>query len=198
MVRPLPKLEPDDDHAAGSSSFHPLRRCLTYFFPPATSITIASRFVPFLVCLSLIPLVLFFALFSGWYIWKNVPVSWQVPIYLQYGSVLLFPSPGLAHSSCSNGPSPYAELSLPPLSTTQPYDVSLRLVLPASEANFALGNFMATMSLSTSSNKTLITISRPVRLFSSSIFVFSPYLLLVYCTSPKAVYFLVLHPPSSC
>ncbi|KAF8560232.1 hypothetical protein OG21DRAFT_1473689 [Imleria badia] len=113
-----------------------------YLFPP---LTIASHLVPLFVCLALIPLVLFFSLFSGWYIWKNTPVPWQVPVYLQYG----------------DSPSPYAELSLPPLSTTQPYDVSLQLVLPASEANFALGNFMATLSLSTPSNKTLVTVSRP-------------------------------------
>ncbi|KAI9461782.1 hypothetical protein HD554DRAFT_1487943 [Boletus coccyginus] len=144
MVRPLPKLEPDD-------SFNPLRivlsvprRCLMYLFPPATTLAIASHLVPLLVCLSLVPLILFFSLFSGWYIWKNIPVAWQVPIYLQYG----------------DGLSPYAELSLPPLSTTQQYDVSLQLVLPASEANFALGNFMVTLSLSTPSNKTLVTISR--------------------------------------
>ncbi|KAH0838192.1 putative adipose-regulatory protein-domain-containing protein [Lanmaoa asiatica] len=154
MVRPPPKLEPDDDAAGLSfaSTYNPLRiavsilrRCVVYLFPPTISLRIASHLVPLLVCLSLIPLILFFSLFSGWYIWKNIPVAWQVPVYLQYG----------------DSPSPYAELSLPLLSTVQPYDVSLQLVLPASEANFALGNFMATLSLSTPSNKTLVTISRP-------------------------------------
>ncbi|KAF8445803.1 putative adipose-regulatory protein-domain-containing protein [Boletus edulis BED1] len=147
MVRPLPKLEPDDD-AVARPSYNPfsiLRTCAIYLFPPPTSLRIASRLVPLLVCLSLIPLVLFFSLFSGWYIWKNIPVAWQVPIYLQYG----------------DSPLPYAELSLPPLSTAQPYDISLQMVLPASEANLALGNFMATLSLSTPSNKTLVTVSRP-------------------------------------
>jgi len=87
MVRPLPKLEPDEP------TYNPLRialsvprRCLMYLFPPATTLAIASRLVPLLVCLSLIPLILFFSLFSGWYIWRNIPVAWQVPIYLQYGS----------------------------------------------------------------------------------------------------------------
>ncbi|KAG8219695.1 hypothetical protein J3R82DRAFT_650 [Butyriboletus roseoflavus] len=154
MARPFPKLEPDDDAAGLSfvSTYNPLRivasiirRCVVCLFPPATTLRIASHLVPLFVCLSLIPLVLFFSLFSGWYIWKNIPIAWQVPIYLQYG----------------DGPSPYAELSLPPLSTVQPYDISLQLVLPASEANFALGNFMTTLSLSTPSNKTLVTISRP-------------------------------------
>ena len=174
MVRPLPKLEPDDDAPRSPllSTYNPLRivlsilrRCVMYFFPPTTSLRIASHLVPLLVCLSLIPLVLFSSLFSGWYIWKNIPVSWQVPIYLQYGYVLLSLPLALADPNCSDGSSPYAELSLPPLSTAQPYDVALQLVLPASEANFALGNFMTTLSLFTPSNKTLVTVSRPVRSF---------------------------------
>lgn len=181
MVRPLPKLEPGDDAAGLSfvSTYNPLRigvsilrRCLLFLFPPSTSLRIAFHLVPLLVCLSLIPLILFFSLFSGWYIWKNIPVPWQVPIYLQYGSVLLLRPPGLADPNYSDGPPPYAELSLPPLSTAQPYDVSLQLVLPTSEANLALGNFMATLSLSTPSNKTLVTVNRPVRLFRSPFFFF--------------------------
>ncbi|KAG9314244.1 putative adipose-regulatory protein-domain-containing protein [Chiua virens] len=154
MVRPLAKLEPGNDSVRLSfvSTYNPfriavsvLRRCVTYFFPPSTTLRIASHLVPFFVCVSLIPLILFFSLFSGWYIWKNIPVGWQVPIYLQYG----------------DGFPPYAELSLPPLSTTQPYDVSLQLVLPASDSNFALGNFMITLSFSTAYNKTLVTASKP-------------------------------------
>lgn len=175
MVRPLPKFEPDDDAAGLSfvSTYNPLRiavsilrRCVVYFLPPVTLFKMASHLVPLLVCLSLVPLILFFSLFSGWYIWRNIPVAWQVPIFLQYGSVLAC-SLGLADLNHSDGPSPYAELSLPLLSTAQPYDISLQLVLPASEANFALGNFMTTLSLSTPSNKTLVTTSRPVRLFRS-------------------------------
>lgn len=176
MVRPLPKFEPDDDAAGLSfvSTYNPLRiavsilrRCVVYFLPSVTLFKMASHLVPLLVCLSLVPLILFFSLFSGWYIWRNIPVAWQVPIFLQYGSVLLACSLGLADLNHSDGPSPYAELSLPLLSTAQPYDISLQLVLPASEANFALGNFMTTLSLSTPSNKTLVTTSRPVRLFRS-------------------------------
>jgi len=62
----------------------------------------------------------------------------------------------------SDGGSPYAEISLPFLAPTQPYDISIHLVIPASEANLALGNFMATLTLSTSSNKTLTSIRKPV------------------------------------
>lgn len=194
MARPLPKLESDDDAAGLSfvSTYNPLRivvsiirRCLVYFFPPATTLRIASHLVPLFVCLSLIPLILFFSLFSGWYIWKNIPVGWQVPIYLQYGSVFLSRSPGLVDPNCSDGHSPYAELSLPPLSTAQPFDISLQLVLPVSEANFALGNFMTTLSLSTPSNKTLVTISRPVRPFCPPLLFFLLTILEAIVLPPK-------------
>ena len=157
MVRPVPK--PEDGVSLA-------RRCVMYLLPPSVSRPIASHLVPLLVCLSLIPLLLLLSLFSGWYIWKNVPVAWHVPIYLQYGSAS-FPPSSVSDPNSSDGPSPFAELSLPPLSTAQPYDISLQLLLPATEANFALGNFMATLSLSTPSNKTLVTVSRPVRVFRS-------------------------------
>ncbi|KIK78990.1 hypothetical protein PAXRUDRAFT_834327 [Paxillus rubicundulus Ve08.2h10] len=151
MARPLAKPEPEDDK--GTSSILPrsdplpsavfatalMRRTLSLLRP------IAPQMVPLAVCLSLIPVIVLSSMFSGWYVWKNVAVGWEIPVYLQYG----------------DGVSPYAELSLPPLSATQPYDISLHLVVPASEANFALGNFMATLSLYTPSNKTLMTTKRP-------------------------------------
>jgi Putative adipose-regulatory protein (Seipin) len=57
---------------------------------------------------------------------------------------------------------PYAEASLPQLVVRQPYDVSLQLLVPASESNLSLGNFMAFLTLSTPSNKTLTSVRRPV------------------------------------
>lgn len=63
---------------------------------------------------------------------------------------------------CSDGIPPYAEFSLHQLSVNQPYDVSLHLVIPAYDSNFDLGNFMASLTLATSSNKTLATVRRPV------------------------------------
>jgi hypothetical protein len=62
----------------------------------------------------------------------------------------------------SDGIPPYAEVALPKLVAQQPYDISLHLVIPATEPNFALGNFMTTLKLATVSNETLITIRRPV------------------------------------
>ncbi|KAG2159703.1 putative adipose-regulatory protein-domain-containing protein [Suillus bovinus] len=106
---------------------------------------VAPQLVPLLICLALIPVIIFFSLFSGWYIWKNVAVGWESPLYLQYG----------------DGTSPYAEISLPSLVPSQLYDISIHLVIPASEANFALGNFMTTLTLSTPSNRTLASIRKP-------------------------------------
>jgi hypothetical protein len=53
---------------------------------------VAAHVVPLLVCLSLVPLLLLLSVLSGWYIWKSIPVAWQVPVYLQYGSVSFPPS----------------------------------------------------------------------------------------------------------
>jgi len=66
----------------------------------------------------------------------------------------------------SDGIPPYAEFALPTLVAQQRYDISLHLVIPATESNFALGNFMATLKLATTSNETLSVIRRPVGLLS--------------------------------
>jgi hypothetical protein len=62
---------------------------------------------------------------------------------------------------------PYAETDLPRLVTQQPYDISLQLVVPASEANIALGNFMTVLTLATPSNKTLATVRRSVSFWNT-------------------------------
>ena len=58
---------------------------------------------------------------------------------------------------------PYAEAPLLALAPHHPYDLSLDLVVPTTEANIALGNFMMTLTLATASNKTLISARRSVR-----------------------------------
>lgn len=58
---------------------------------------------------------------------------------------------------------PYAEAPLPALSPGHTYDLSLDMVVPTTEANIALGNFMATLTLTTASNKTLFSSRRSVR-----------------------------------
>jgi len=108
-------------------------------------IRLAPQLITLLVCLLLVPLVVFLSLFAGWFVWKNVAVSWEAPVYLQYG----------------DGMPPYAEIPLPSLVAQQPYEISLRLAIPATESNYALGNFMTTLTLSTPSNRTLTSIRRP-------------------------------------
>lgn len=62
----------------------------------------------------------------------------------------------------SDGRPPYALVSLPKLVSQQPYDVSLHLTIPATDSNYALGNFMTTLTISTPSNQTLASVRRPV------------------------------------
>ena len=69
----------------------------------------------------------------------------------------------------SDGLPPYAEVSLPLLVSQQAYGIALHLSIPATESNFALGNFMTTLTLSTTSNKTLTSIRRPVSIILSII-----------------------------
>ncbi|OBZ78552.1 hypothetical protein A0H81_00977 [Grifola frondosa] len=60
-----------------------------------------------------------------------------------------------------DGRSPFAEVELQNLVAQQPYDISAHLVVPAVEANYALGNFMATLTIVAPSNKTMAHIRRP-------------------------------------
>ncbi|KDR85345.1 hypothetical protein GALMADRAFT_52054 [Galerina marginata CBS 339.88] len=105
----------------------------------------APRLVPALVCSLFIPLVLLLSASAGWVVWSSLSVSWQVPLYLQFG----------------DGISPYAFVSLPTLVPQQRYDISVDLVLPYTESNLLLGNFMASLTLSTLSNRTLAHVRRP-------------------------------------
>lgn len=47
----------------------------------------APTLIPILVCSLFIPLIILLSTFSGWYVWSSLSVSWQVPLYFQYGSV---------------------------------------------------------------------------------------------------------------
>jgi len=105
----------------------------------------APQLISMAVFLLLIPLIVFLSVFAGWIVWRNVAVGWETTLYLQYG----------------DGIPPYAEASLPNLIPRQRYDISLHLVVPAVVTNFALGNFMTTLRLSTVSNQTLTYIRRP-------------------------------------
>ncbi|KAF9475635.1 hypothetical protein BDN70DRAFT_883523 [Pholiota conissans] len=120
-------------------SFSLLSRAFSVLRPYAPTI------VPLFVCALFIPLVLLLSTFSGWFVWSNLSVSWKVPIYLQYG----------------DGIAPYAYVEIPHLIPGQRYDIGLDLALPFMESNIALGNFMTTLTLSTTNNKTLNYVRRP-------------------------------------
>lgn len=126
--------------------------------------SMAPQLIALSVCLLLIPLLILLSALSGWFVWKNIAVGWEVPVYLHYGYV----PPSLCtinlsnRFGCRDGMSPYAEVRLPSLVLQQPYNILLHVSVPATESNFALGNFMTTLTLSTPSNKTLASIRRPV------------------------------------
>jgi hypothetical protein len=45
----------------------------------------APQIVPLVVCALFIPFVVAISILAGWLVWKNASVSWEAPIYLQYG-----------------------------------------------------------------------------------------------------------------
>ena len=50
------------------------------------------------------------------------------------------------------------------MSTSAPYDITFHATVPATNANYALGNFMAELTLSTTGNTTVVSVRRPVRI----------------------------------
>ncbi|KAI8981256.1 hypothetical protein BD414DRAFT_464337 [Trametes punicea] len=106
---------------------------------------LAPQLVPLAVFSVSLPVILFLSVGSGYWVWKTVAVGWETEIFLQYG----------------DGPVPFAEVPLPSVVAQQPYDISLHLVVPANDANFALGNFMASLTLMTPSNGTIAAARKP-------------------------------------
>ncbi|OSD03560.1 hypothetical protein PYCCODRAFT_1434461 [Trametes coccinea BRFM310] len=106
---------------------------------------LAPQLVPLLVFSISLPVILFLSVGSGYWVWKSVAVGWETEVFLQYG----------------DGPVPFAEVALPSVVAQQPYDISLHLIVPANEANFALGNFMASLTLMNPSNGTIAAARKP-------------------------------------
>ncbi|KZT05985.1 uncharacterized protein LAESUDRAFT_654569 [Laetiporus sulphureus 93-53] len=96
--------------------------------------------IPLAVFLLALPVIAFLSASAGWLVWKSVAVAWETELALQYG----------------DGVPPYAEVSLANMVATQPYDISLHLVVPATESNLALGNFMASLTISSPANRMLV------------------------------------------
>ncbi|KAL5519052.1 hypothetical protein ACEPAH_735 [Sanghuangporus vaninii] len=103
------------------------------------------QLVRLFICIGALPILLLFSFIAGWIVWSTVPIGWRIPVYLQYGDSAV----------------PYADIEVVSLSTTQPYEISLQLTLPANDANYALGNFMTSLTIATFSNVTLADIRRP-------------------------------------
>ncbi|KZW02661.1 hypothetical protein EXIGLDRAFT_759784 [Exidia glandulosa HHB12029] len=104
--------------------------------------------IPYLVPLALgvllLPVLALFSLGAGWMVWTSVPVGWREPIFLQYGDG-----------------TPHGETVLRALVADQAYNIALHMLVPASQSNYDLGNFMTSLVLSTISNKTIISASKP-------------------------------------
>src|SRR5882762_8925299 len=54
------------------------------------------------------------------------------------------------------------------MSALHPYDVSVHLVVPTTDSNIALGNFMTSLTLITATNQTLSSVRRPVSVLRRS------------------------------
>ena len=122
----------------------------------------APQLVPILVFAFFVPLAVLLSAFAGYIVWTNLSVSWESSLYFQYGYAFYYIFCRCPDCFWSDGVPPYAQLILPSLVPTQRYDVSVNLLLPASQSNLALGNFMTTLTLSTLANKTVASVRRPV------------------------------------
>ncbi|KAL0951392.1 hypothetical protein HGRIS_008088 [Hohenbuehelia grisea] len=130
-----------------------LTRIISLFRP------FAPQIIPLVVFAFLIPTILALSALAGWIVWRSVPVAWEAPLYLQYG----------------DGVPPYAETIVAGIAAQQPYDIFLRLSVPIIPTNLALGNFMADLRLSTSSNQTITSIRRAATILEpKKILFFSP------------------------
>ena len=49
---------------------------------------LAPHLIPLAVFSATLPLVLFLSIGSGYLVWKNVAVSWEAEMFLQYGCVM--------------------------------------------------------------------------------------------------------------
>ncbi len=150
--------------------FHPMQLAIDLLWALGRLFRpLAPHLIPLAVFSAALPLIAFLSVGSGYMVWKSVAVSWETELYLQYGYVPLCQS-SEDPLMClrSESVSPYAEVMLTELGPQQPYDISLHLVVPANEANFRLGNFMASLSLMTPSNGTIVDARKPVRTYSRS------------------------------
>jgi hypothetical protein len=133
---------------------------------------VAPQLIPLAVFFLLVPLLVIPAILSGVYVWYSRAVSWQSSLFFQYGYVLTHIHVYVLMSP-SDGLPPFAETQLTSFNPAQPYDISLHLVVPATQSNYDLGNFMMTLTLFDRSNRTLTSVRKPVSLILDPVFVFT-------------------------
>ena len=64
----------------------PLQLCLDFLNATWDSIrSFIPELIPFAVFVTSIPILLFFSLSAGWYVWRSAAVGWETNVYLQYG-----------------------------------------------------------------------------------------------------------------
>jgi len=112
------------------------------------------------IFLSLLPLLGLFSISAGVLVARWLPTEWSEPAFLQYGE----------------GKTPYAYTVIRNLKPGQPYDINVQLVVPTTQANYDIGNFMTTLTLLTTSNRTIVASRRPALLipYSRSLSHFTP------------------------
>lgn len=59
----------------------------------------APQLIPLFVFALSIPVVVFFSLSAGWFVWRSIAVGWESTVYLQYGYA--FSSLRSSHADCS-------------------------------------------------------------------------------------------------
>ncbi|GAA97772.1 uncharacterized protein L969DRAFT_43656 [Mixia osmundae IAM 14324] len=123
---------------------------------------IFSGVIIFSICAAVIGYLSFY--------WLYIPeLGLSQPAWLQYGQ----------------GRPPFAIVPLKgagELASDQPYDITLDLLVPASERNIELGNFMVTVELKSADNTTILRASRPASLAYESALVRSLHALTNYKT----------------
>lgn len=53
---------------------------------------LAPQLIPLTVFVLAIPVVVFFSLSAGWFVWRSIAVGWETTVYLQYGYGLSTPT----------------------------------------------------------------------------------------------------------
>ncbi|PVF93942.1 hypothetical protein CPB86DRAFT_818425 [Serendipita vermifera] len=111
-----------------------------------TMIDTAMHYLPQLAIIIIcIPVLALISLVAGIIVRNSVPQPWERRVFLQYGE----------------SPIPAAHFQFPPLVHDQAYDISVHLTVPYTESNVALGNFMTYLTVTTASNKTVVSANRP-------------------------------------